>query len=80
MIPYRGQPINKVTEDDEEKQKEEMMKRLIKRFYRESKCLDEAEAQFYLEDTNYDYDSAIKQYQEDLSWENSHPSSRTTSR
>eukprot|EP01117_Protostelium_nocturnum_P007437 TRINITY_DN2659_c0_g1_i1.p1 TRINITY_DN2659_c0_g1~~TRINITY_DN2659_c0_g1_i1.p1 ORF type:complete len:367 (+),score=143.14 TRINITY_DN2659_c0_g1_i1:102-1202(+) len=69
LIPYKGQKIthpNKRTELDERKQE---MKRMVKRFHKQTGCELEAEAKFYLDDSNFDYELALQKFREDSTWD-----------
>jgi hypothetical protein len=52
---------------------EDELKTFIKRFQLKSKCVDYDEAKYYMEQSDYDIESAIKLYRDDVLWEMQHP-------
>ncbi|CAG8575321.1 7881_t:CDS:2 [Ambispora leptoticha] len=56
----------------EKQSKGDELKSLIKRFQLRSKCVDPAEAKYYMEQSNYDIDSATQAYRDDVLWEMQH--------
>jgi len=72
LIPYRNQKIEELTEEEKEKQEKDRMRLLIRRFQRVTKCNSEAEATYYLDSNQFDFDVALSEYNEDIKWAASH--------
>ncbi|PRP80119.1 hypothetical protein PROFUN_12202 [Planoprotostelium fungivorum] len=69
LIPFHGQDIEDPDEKSEMDEKKAEMRRLIRKFQREFKCHSESEAQFYLEESRYDYERAAEEFRADEEWE-----------
>eukprot|EP01096_Ripella_sp_DP13-Kostka_P001111 TRINITY_DN1134_c0_g1_i1.p1 TRINITY_DN1134_c0_g1~~TRINITY_DN1134_c0_g1_i1.p1 ORF type:complete len:275 (+),score=97.11 TRINITY_DN1134_c0_g1_i1:312-1136(+) len=79
-IPLRKMPVYSNSERDE--LEENLRKKLILQFKREHNIEDRAEAEYYLEEANYDYSSASNLHRSDAHWDASNimPSQRRTDR
>ncbi|CAG8542791.1 7551_t:CDS:2 [Funneliformis caledonium] len=68
IIPnYVGPSLSEKLSEEEEN------KILVKRFQIQSKCIDQIEAKFYMEQSNYNIEDAVQLYRDDLLWEMQHP-------
>ena len=66
--------LPKFTEDPPDEMKmERERQRKLKRFQVATKCIEPAEAAFYMDANGHDVDAAITQYHADLAWEKAHP-------
>ena len=66
--------LPKFTEElSEEAKAERERQRKVKRFQVATKCMEPGEVTYYLELHNYDIEAAVKQYKEDVVWEQAHP-------
>lgn len=67
-------PIRKsisYTKQEKDELEEMLRKRLLLQFKQEHRIEDRAEAQFYLDETNYDYEQASLMYRSDRQWDSS---------
>jgi len=80
-VPPSSNQVENVTEASQltETMEELMKKRLAARLVKENPPCVFSEAVYYLELADYNFEEAVKDYQEDASWSKSNSSSATTS-
>lgn len=69
LIPYHGQRVMEMNQEEKEKLRNDMRRRMIVRFRKATKCRCDSEAVYYLEDSLFDLAVAIRRFEEDLTWE-----------
>jgi len=74
IIPGVKHLPKSMSDMSDEMKQERYRQRVTKRFQLVTKCVDPAEAQFYMEDNDYSLDTAVQKYLDDLKWEKEHPS------
>jgi len=77
LLPFREKAALEEPSKEEKAAQELRMRRLLlRRFMRASGCSSEPEALYYLEMSEFNYDSAIANYRDDIAWEESQPTSK----
>jgi len=77
LLPFRVKAALEEPSKEEKAAQELRMRRLLlRRFMRASGCSSEPEALYYLEMSEFNYDSAIANYRDDIAWEESQPTSK----
>jgi len=69
LVPYNGQTLKELDEDEKERYRDEMRKRLVRRFMRNVKCNNDSEALYYLQTNAFNLENAIAEYRADVEWE-----------
>jgi len=68
LVPYNGQLLRELNNDEKEKYRDEMRKRLVRRLMKTAKCT-EAEAVYYLQINAFNLDNAVEEFKADIEWE-----------
>jgi len=69
LIPFNGQVLRELNEDEKEQYRNDMRKRLVRRFLKTTKCSCDAEALYYLQINSFNFDVAVAEYVADSKWE-----------
>jgi len=69
LIPFNGQTIKELNADEKEQYRNEMRKRLVRRFVKTTKCSCDSEALYYLQITSFNFSDAVAEFRADTQWE-----------
>jgi len=69
LVPYNGQMLKELNEDEKERYRDDMRRRLVRRFMRNVKCNNDSEALYYLQTNAFNLENAIAEYRADVEWE-----------
>jgi hypothetical protein len=69
LIPFKGQSVKPLTEQEKEKLEEDKRRRLVQKFKRATKTNCDHQALYYLDSNGFHFEEAIKEYNNDLKWE-----------
>jgi len=76
FIPSQPKQQKKKTAEERQRELQRIQNRVITSFIRQTNCKSRQEATFYLKDTFFDLDDAVRKFKEDQAWANQHPLSK----